>query len=215
MVRRIFLFLVVLFSTLTLWAQQTKYYDTLSKVEVDKLRAEYGQSKVYPQEYEQQFLLALSHYPELKDVVIELKYSKERTTMACRPKITSLFSEERTYYILINDKEDFDGILLNDVPFNAQIGVIGHELAHVVDFENKTLTGVVKTGLGYLKENYKRKLEHKIDAMTTAHGLGWQLYEWATYSMFEAPFATQTYKDFKKRIYMSPDQIMELLESDV
>lgn len=215
MVRRIFLFLVVLFSTLTLCAQQTKYYDTLTQTDLEKLRTEYGKNKEYPLEYEQQFLLALSHYPELKDVIIELKYSKERTTMACRPKISSLFSETRRYYILINNKEDFDGILLEDVPFNAQIGVIGHELAHVVDFENKTLEGVVKTGLGYLKDNYKRKLEHQIDSMTAAHGLGWQLYEWASFSMFESPFATQAYKDFKKRIYMTPDQIMELLESDV
>lgn len=215
MVRRIFLFLVVLFSTFTLWSQQTKYYETLTQADLEKLRVEYGNNKEYPLEYEQQFLLALSHYPELKDVIIELKYSKERTTMACRPKISSLFSETRRYYILINNKEDFDGILLEDVPFNAQIGVIGHELAHVVDFENKTLGGVVKTGLGYLKDNYKRKLEHQIDSMTAAHGLGWQLYEWASFSMFESPFATQTYKDFKKRIYMTPDQIMELLESDV
>ncbi|MDT8282775.1 MAG: hypothetical protein RQ982_08185, partial [Gammaproteobacteria bacterium] len=44
---------------------------------------------------------------------------------------------------LVNEK----GLLLSDVPFNAQVGIIGHELAHVIDYEEKTAMGVVFTGI--------------------------------------------------------------------
>lgn len=186
-----------------------KNYEPIAEELIQTLREECGLNKEYPAEYEMQFLLALSHFPELKEVHIILKNSAENTTMACRPQVSSLFKNTRTYYILINNRENFDGILLSDVPFNAQVGVIGHEIAHVLDYEQKSVKGIIATGIGYLFEGYKRELEHRIDTMTAERGLGWQLYDWATYAMYDSD-ATQQYKDFKKRIYMSPEQIVSL-----
>lgn len=207
--------LISLFLFASLSAQsKIRTYERLNPDSVEILRETYGKHKTYPKEFEEQFLIALSHYPQLRDVKVNLLFDKEKTTMSARPDIGSLFCRKRVYSIRINDSESFDGILLKDIPFNAQIGVIGHELAHLVDYEQKNFFRIIGTGIGYLNPRYKRKLEHKIDGVTIQHGLGWQLYDWARYSMDET-YSTPKYVRFKKKIYMGPDKILTLMGSPV
>jgi hypothetical protein len=97
--------------------------------------------------YEPQCLIALAYYPELKDCKIGFLYSNISTTMSCRPSIKSLIIGEREYQIFINDYSDFEGILLQDVPLNAQIGIIGHEIAHILDYEDRNLAGIIQIGI--------------------------------------------------------------------
>lgn len=211
MIKKAFiLFILFLFASTLSALNNTRTYEHISKDSLITLRQEFGNNKTYPSEYEEQFLIALSHYPQLKNVTINLIFDKERTTMSARPKISSLFCKNRKYNIRINNAESFKGILLSEVPFNAQIGVIGHELAHIVDYEQKSLGQIIATGIGYLSRKYKRKLEHRIDSETIRQGLGWQLFDWAEYSMNENN-ATKKYIRFKKRIYMSPEKIGSLI----
>lgn len=121
------------------------------------------------------------------------------------------FQKKRIYHVYINNKSQFKGILLEDVPFNAQVGVIGHELAHIVDYENKNIFQIIGTGIGYLFGGYKKRLEHRIDLMTIDHGLGWQLHDWAKFAMYDSK-ATPKYKLYKKKIYMGPEKILTLME---
>ncbi|MGL5317686.1 MAG: hypothetical protein ACRC9Q_03200 [Bacteroidales bacterium] len=208
-----FLFLISLFIFSGISAHNIKQtFSRLSSDSMNTLREEYGKNKVYPQEYEEQFLIALSHFPQLKEVHIHLIFDHEKTTMSARPKIASLFCKDRKYNIRINNAKSFEGILLEDVPFNAQIGVIGHELAHIVDYEQKSFAQIIGTGLGYLTGKYKRRLEHYIDNQTIMHGLGWQLLEWAQYSMHEDN-ASEKYIQFKKRVYMLPEKILTVIET--
>ena len=97
---------------------------------------------------------------------------------------------------------------MQDVPFNAQIGVIGHEFAHIDDYENKNSFKIIGTGLHYLGHKGKRKLEQSIDLLTIQKGLGWQLYDWENY-VINLSKATPEYKEFKRRTYMQPDKIEE------
>lgn len=212
MSKKLYFFFVLFLSCLTLPAQNpNRMFEHISKDSITILQQKFGTNKTYPIEYEEQFLIALSHYPQLKDVTINLIFDKERTTMSARPKISSLFCKNRKYNIRINSAESFKGILLSEVPFNAQIGVIGHELAHIVDYEQKTFGQIIATGIGYLSRKYKRKLEHRIDLETIKQGLGWQLFDWAEFSMNEDN-ASKKYIRFKKRIYMSPEKIGSLIE---
>lgn len=212
MSKKLYFFFVLFLSCLTLSAQNpNRMFEHISKDSITILQQKFGTNKTYPIEYEEQFLIALSHYPQLKDVTINLIFDKERTTMSARPKISSLFCKNRKYNIRINSAESFKGILLSEVPFNAQIGVIGHELAHIVDYEQKTFGQIIATGIGYLSRKYKRKLEHRIDLETIKQGLGWQLFDWAEFSMNEDN-ASKKYIRFKKRIYMSPEKIGSLIE---
>lgn len=179
----------------------------------DSLYTIFSESVIFYDEFLDQSLIALSYYPDLVGVKIEFKASNEKTTMAARPKPRTLFSKRRRrYLILINNGErDFDGVKLHDVPFNAQIGVIGHELAHIADYEKHNMFGVMGILFRYADRGRKPLFENEIDRATVERGLGWQLYDWATFSL-ENPYSTDEFKEFKRKHYLSPEQIEELIK---
>ena len=180
---------------------------------IDSLECYYGSTKVLLHEYKEPILIALSYYPELKETPIEFKYSREATTMAARPIYSSLLYGKRSYQVLINNDPDFKGIPLSAVPFNAQVGVIGHELAHIVEYENRSLWGVMELGCRYLNKHFKPHFERSTDKETIVRGLGWQLYDWAKYSMYDNPYATEEYKQFKRKTYMRPEEIKSYIHT--
>jgi hypothetical protein len=174
---------------------------------IDSLNTELNYNKKLPDAYKLQCLIALSYFPELHDTKIKFRYSHIHTSMRCRPRFTSIFSGNRVYKICINNKKNTHAVLLSDAPFNAQIGVIGHELAHVKDFKNKGSLKIFNTGIYYFGRNNKKKYEQEIDLLTIHQGLGWQLYDWADYSMNLSTKASPRYKQFKRNTYLSPTQI--------
>lgn len=182
----------------------------LTEQQVDSLWFLYGKNKKILPEYEMQSLIALSYYPELINTTITFKYLAGPTTMAALPKFFSLFSRERKYCVLITNNPKCDCILLNEAPFNAQVGAIGHELAHIAHYETKNFVGMIQLATHYMTKKGKRSLERETDMKTINHGLGWQLYDWQ-YSVFDSPKATEEYKTFKKEIYMSYDEIEQAI----
>lgn len=125
-------------------------------------------------------LLALAHYPELKEIKIEFRYQKIKTSLAARPNNAFIFKRKmkRKFIVFINnDSLQENGILFDEVSLNAQIGVLGHELAHILYYKNKGSLAIIGNGICYGFKNFKRKFEQETDIRTIAHGLGWQLYE--------------------------------------
>ena len=110
-----------------------------SEADIDSLEQNFGQEKVFVPRYKTASLVALSYYPELKETDIEFVHQKLTTTLAARPRMGSVFKKagKRRYQIFINNHESCE-IPLHAAPFNAQVGVIGHELAHIVDYEKRS-----------------------------------------------------------------------------
>ncbi len=185
-------------------------FPRLSESQIDSLSKLYGDGKTFINEYLEPTLIALSHYPELKDVQIEFRYSKEKTTMAARPIPITVLGKHR-YQILINNQADFEGILLSDVPFNAQIGIIAHELSHIADYHSHNLWGILGVSFRYFDRHRKPLFEKEIDMHTVLRGLGWQLYDWAMFSMYGSNRATEEYKMFKRATYMKPEEIEQMI----
>ncbi len=102
-------------------------------------------------------------------------------------------------------------ILLEDVPFNAQIGLFGHELAHFMDYRNRSFGKVLGRLFSYTSNKRKAHFEKEIDSMTIACGLGWQLHAWSHYVLYESSASVQ-YKAFKKQVYLTPEEIVVLIE---
>lgn len=175
----------------------------------DTLTKTFSYNKTILPEYKYQIEQALSHYPELVNTKIIFKYKRIKTTMECRPKLFPLSAgrKNRTYYIFINnDTTALKNALLEYVPLNGQIGVIGHEFSHLVDYQNKSFLGVLRTGYGYLFVRYKSRLEKKVDRITIAHGLKTELIEFCDY-ILNTSNAPLKYKAYKRKIYYTPQQL--------
>lgn len=178
-----------------------------------QLHDEDYEHKALEASYQEQAQIAMSYYPELKGIEIEFVRKDIKTTMAARPAMDFIFrkKENRKYKIFIDTSvKNEKGLLLSDVPFNAQVGIIGHELAHVFDYEEKTAMGVVFTGIGYLFHPYRKKLERKVDEITIAHGLGHQVMEFSEYVLNESKVSDK-YKKYKRKIYYKPKQLNTLM----
>lgn len=158
------------------------------------------------------FLVAMSYFPELSNSRIRLKYKKIRTTMNVRPTIGSLIfngRENRKYIIRINSSTNDSVITLNELSSDAQIGVIGHELSHIVDYRMKNIWGVIARGFSYISKRRKANFEKEIDRIAIKHGLGCELYEWSNYVLHGSD-ASFKYKLFKSNTYLKPEEIRDL-----
>lgn len=167
----------------------------------------------FKEQYLNSFMVPYTKFEDLHTCKIVVKTKKIKTTMAARPGMFSLFlgKKNRRYIILVNNNEKFDGVLLSEVPESARIGIFAHELMHIRDYESRKVAGVIRRGIQYLSKKGKRNVEHYTDGLTIAAGFGEQLYQWATYVLYDSN-ASETYKNFKAEIYMSPLAIYDQIE---
>ncbi|MEM9361031.1 MAG: hypothetical protein AAGA43_00275 [Bacteroidota bacterium] len=145
----------------------------------------YAFKKKFPQEIEAQVLTALSYYPQLRDTRIKFRFKKRKTPLTSRPRISHVFLPKkwRTHIITISTKttESFDPILFSKLPYNAQIGVLGHEIAHVLDYKSQTSFQLIGLGFKIGKPAFVDQFEFETDKRTIANGLGYQLLDWSIF----------------------------------
>jgi len=207
-----FLFLLIAFGLgLSETKGQNKIYKVFLKSEwqqyYDSLKLNFGQNKKLIKEFELQSLIALSYYPELKNVPITFCLYNIRTTAEVRPEYYSAIkNSNRKYVIYISKNVHTEGVLLKDISFNAQIGVLGHELAHILDYEGRTVKSLFGLALNYLIIKNHAKYERSIDELAIKRGLGWQELEFSDF-MENKSMATARYKRFKKINYLSSSEI--------
>ena len=158
-----------------------------------------------------QILLALFHYPELLNEHIRFKYSHLSGTAQTTVTFGSVFKKiNKQYIILINDEIKKTGFLLLDAPLDAQVAVLGHELAHVTDFKTRSFLGMIWWGLNYLVIKQRTKIEIRTDKSTIRHGLGWPLYYWGDFVLNHSG-ANKRYKSIRETRYMQPNEILEYI----
>jgi len=180
---------------------------------IEELELNFGTNKKIPPEIKLQTLIALSYYPKYKNLKIQFSYKKINSTMVCLPDWRDFFkkAENRKYKIHINNHpENQMGVAFEQIPFNAQIGVIGHELAHIEDYLHKNIFSLLLTAFLYLTPNFRSKYEKKTDLLTINHGLGWQLYDF-TYFVLNSNYAAESYKKTIQKYYYNTDDLFELI----
>ena len=157
----------------------------------------------------------VSNVSDLFDQKIKIKEAKISTTLNMRPTLWSLLfkkNNRRTYVLRINNNENFDGVLFDQVPFESQVGLLAHELMHVKDYLNRDLFGVLERGWQYLSRRGRIKFEGEIDQMVIDSGLSQFLFQWANYVLNDSD-ASDSYKDYKRAVYMTPADIIEAMEN--
>lgn len=153
------------------------------------------------------FNVVCSGFNELNKENITLVYRRINTTMRARP--SKVFGK-RKYLIIINNDTTFQGIMFHDIPEEARIGIVAHEMSHILDYSTKTNFEILKTGLNYMSGSGQKKYEKAIDLLTIQKGFGRELKAWAQFSMFDSE-ASESYKLFKRKNYLTPNEIDELL----
>lgn len=173
---------------------------------LDSLRAAFGQHKTIPPGIELQALRALSHYPELRETKVTFVLCKQKTAHSSQPKFRSLLRrrDQRSYQIRISVDvpEFYTAGMQQNLPYNAQIGVLGHELGHTAHYLRKNLFGILALGLRYgTSKRYVIRMEHQTDQTAIDHHLGWQLLTWARIAR---PLLEQA---GRAQNYMRPEEI--------
>lgn len=179
---------------------------------LDSLRESCGQNKVLPPGFELQALRALSHYPELRDVSVEFVLCKSKIAHTSAPVFGSLLrrKSKRRYRVTISTETPphREAGRLPNLSYNAQIGVLGHELAHTVDYLDRGFLNMIGLGIRYtFSKKTVREWENFTDSTAIQHNLGHQLLAWSreVRHLLEA--------DGRGENYLSPWQIEEAMRS--
>lgn len=194
------------------------FQDTLAnrKYNLDSLKEIIGENKILPEGFEVAGAIAYSAFPQLNDVGIEMILTPYGAPMEAAPIIKTLFGPRanRRYVITLNDSQDssFEPILLRSLPFDAQVGILAHELGHIVYYQKLNILQFAKWGLMYLKDDdFRATHERTTDLMPLYHGLGSQIYQYAYFVRYD-PSCREFYengKDFMDKYYMTDVELLE------
>lgn len=196
-----------------------EYVEAEAQERYDELLAEFGDNKILPPGYELQALLALSHYPELKSVRIRFIVDDVDIPLSSRPHWASMLrsARKRTYLVVIDNNREGgrNALLLENQPFNAQVGILGHELAHTVYYLDRSFFGILSDAICQLGD-CRIQFERATDRRLIDYGLGWQRFDHALYvrgqiyGSREAAMGSQG----GGGAYMSPAELLGIIEAD-
>jgi len=139
--------------------------------------------KNVPTDFKDVIYVALQYYPELSGTEIKFRIKKTKAPLAARPTIWAIFTKpsKRKYIITISSSTNskLDSILLKNLSYNSQVGVIGHELAHIAFYSSKRGIYFVELVVKHLSKIGIDKFEFNTDSLCIEHGLGFQLLSWS------------------------------------
>lgn len=199
-------------------SQPLRTFDEKEQIKnLSYLTATFGNNKTLPQGFELQTLLALSHFPELQEVKIKFVLADVGIPLSSRPYWRSMLksSKNRTYLIIIDKNleegrnRDRDALLLKNQPFNAQIGIIGHELSHTAYYLDRSFFGIAKDALCQFSQ-CRINFERNTDLRLIDHGLGWQRYDHSLFvrRRLNNSIAEASATEGGGGAYMSPAEIL-------
>lgn len=174
--------------------------------------------KEIPKVIETNVLKALSYYPELKQVNIRFVFKQHinKSVMQARPIALTLLrkKEKRVYQINISALFQLTNtaIPIHHLPDEVMIGWIGHELGHIMDYEQRSTWSIIGFGIAYLFSNkFIQKAERTADTFAVEHGIGRYIIHTKRFILGNADIP-QTYKDRISRLYSSPDAIVDQIK---
>lgn len=177
----------------------------------------HGQNKQIPDVIVPQVLTALSHYPTLRETDIRFRFKENLRgpVMAARPVVGTLLRgrKHRAYDILINPMFKLKHLEtpIDHIPDSVMIGWIGHELGHIMDYETKNTWQMLGFGFRYwTSARFIQKAEKVADTYATQQGLGEYILAHKEFVLGHADLPDY-YKARIARLYLSPDDIVELI----
>ena len=156
--------------------------------------------------------VALARFPELRRTAIVFRHASIFTTMNAIPRKDFMMRRKkyRIYHINIAKKTK-QGMLLDGLDLQEQVGCIAHELTHIVDYENMSVLHILGFGAAYLfSKRFRRKVEHRTDMRAIDRGFGREVHAFVT--KLEGSISGR-YQRLKQRIYLDADEIFLYMQS--
>lgn len=171
-----------------------------------------------PVEIQEALEIAMSHYPELSDVEIEFRYSKRmrKAVMQAQPVFWTIFRrpEKRRYLIKMRPSFEVRGkeMPIAELPEDVLVGWLGHELGHLTDYLQRDTWSMLVFGLGYISsKSFIQAAERTADTYAVERGMGKYLVATKTFILRHAGMPYK-YIDKINRLYLSPEQILEMMD---
>ena len=138
--------------------------------------------------------------------------------MLAQPEFYGLFHPciKRSYVVLISETFKITGKKFKtvDVPKTVLIGWIGHELGHIMDYQQKNNLGLIFFGIRYvLLKAHVRKAERTADLEAVRHGMATYIIKTKEFILHNAEIP-EAYKNRIKSYYLSPEEIREIVEKN-
>lgn len=172
-----------------------------------------SRNKVIPAAYRDVILQALLFYPELENDHIEFRPVKFHVVpYGTMPAAATIIrrAQQRKYIVFLKEESRCPEVqaLFRNLPPGAQVGIIAHELGHVIQYRSLPAPGLALMLLFYGFPPLQKKVESGADKQAIAHGAGEHLLEWATYIRRIPGYMKQSPRH--ERYYLKPGQIEEL-----
>lgn len=151
----------------------TSFYDTAHRVILKNLDSTNILKK--------QFDYVLKFYPKMlvKNIVVDFK--KSSSVAKTRPKFSSVFKSpvQRVYKITFskNTNSTLDSVLLQNLSFNSQIGLIAHQISMIEDLSTGGFFNFVAFYFKNLSHAGMKRIYLDAEEKTLEVGLGYQLLD--------------------------------------
>ena len=172
---------------------------------------------IAPDSIREEAEVALSFYPQLFETEIEFKFNDmvRKNFMQAQPKWKSFFRsrKNRSYIILISKKFKVEDnyFTIDKIPKDVLIGWLGHELGHVMDYRSRGTFNMVLFGLKYLYSHaHIQEVERAADDFAVKHGMGQYILKTKNFILNHTSLS-EKYKQHMRRFYLSPEEILELI----
>jgi hypothetical protein len=185
----------------------------------DKLEI-YAKNKSIPESIRKVTLEALSFFPDLLETEIDFEFKKKigGSVMQAQPKVGSLVfnnRHNRAYRIKISrylELED-ENVPIEELPHDVLLGWIGHELGHVQDYLNRSAVNMMGFGVKYYcSHKFVTEAEIAADSYAVANGMGEKIIATKNF-VLNHDRLPDDYKNKIRTLYMSPGEILSLVEA--
>jgi len=170
-----------------------------------------------PTELAKEIDTALSYFPQLKDVPIDFKFKKDikHSTMQAQPKFGSFLKHrsKRGYNIFISEKFKIAGkeFLTKHIPSEILVGWFGHELGHIIDYQERSKMNLIRFGLKYIfSDKHIVEAERAADTYAVRQGMSAYILKTKNFILNHADI-TEEYKNRIQKYYLSPEEIMHIV----
>lgn len=176
-------------------------------------------NKVIPKVIEEEAKIAIDHFSDLHDVPIEIRFKGlKKSFMNAQPRVADFLKskKKRSYIISISSKFIIENekFSIDEIPSEVMIGWIGHELGHIMDYQHRSAFNLIGFGIGYwTSKNYIRKAERRADTYAVKNGMGEYIIATKNFILNHTELP-EDYKENIKQLYLSPDEILMLIDED-